>query len=344
MSNSLETPQISIVIPAYNCDRYIGQAIESILNQTYSSYEIIVVDDGSQDKTREALQPYCQHIQYVYQENQGVSVARNHGLNLARGEFIVFLDADDMFLPDKLTTQLAVFEAQPQLGLVQSGWRRVNQKGEILMDATPWNYVPELNLEMWLRWKPLGTMGTLMFRRDWLLKVAGFEPGLAHAEDVDLILRLALLGCESAWLHQSTVCYRQHDRNTMRDGISQAKSINYVLDKFFNLPNIPLEIRLIENWVRYSTLVWSSWYLYYTGFPSEMAEYLKKAWNYTPFLTVETLTNWTESFVHYSQGLGQSLSVNQLCRLPEWNDLTAWVLQQTIKQRSKPLEAGIKLF
>lgn len=344
MSNSLETPQISIIIPAYNCDRYIGQAIESILNQTYSAYEIIVVDDGSQDKTRDALKPYSEQIHYVYQENQGVSVARNHGLNLARGEFIVFLDADDTFLPNKLTTQLAVFEAQPQLGLVQSGWRRVNQTGEILMDATPWDYVPELNLEMWLRWKPLGTMGTLMFRRDWLLKVEGFEPGLAHAEDVDLILRLALLGCESAWLHQSTVCYRQHDRNTMRDGISQAKSINYVLDKFFNLPNIPLEIRLIENWVRYSTLVWSSWYLYYTGFPSEMAEYLKKAWKYTPFLAVETLTNWTESFAHYSQGLGQSLSVNQLCSLPEWQNLTIWVLQQTVQQHSQPLETKIKLF
>lgn len=344
MSNSLETPQISIVIPAYNCDRYIGQAIESILNQTYSAYEIIVVDDGSQDNTREALQPYSQHIHYVYQQNQGVSVARNHGLNLARGEFIVFLDGDDTFLPDKLTTQLAVFEAQPQLGLVQSGWRRVNQQGETLMDATPWDYVPELNLEMWLRWKPLGTMGTLMFRRDWLLKVEGFEAGLAHGEDVDLILRLALLGCESAWLRQSTVCYRQHDRNTMRDGISQAKSINYVLDKFFNLPNIPLEIRLIENWVRYSTLVWSSWYLYYTGFPLEMAEYLQKAWQYTPFLAVETLTNWTESFVHYSNSLEQPLSVNQLCSLPEWQNLTTWVLQQTIQQRSKPLEAGIKLF
>ncbi|VXD18796.1 Glycosyl transferase [Planktothrix serta PCC 8927] len=343
MSNTLETPRISVVIPAYNCDRYIGQAVESILNQTYSADEIIVVDDGSQDNTRQVLQPYSDSIRYVYQPNQGVSVARNQGLSLARGEFIVFLDADDIFLPDKLETQLAIFEKQPQLGLVQSGWRRVNKQGETLTEATPWDYVPELNLEMWLRWKPLGTMGTLMFRREWLLEVEGFEPGLAHGEDVDLILRLALLGCESAWLRQSTVCYRQHDRNTMRDGISQAKSINYVLDKFFNLPNIPLEIQLIENWVRYSTLVWSSWYLYYTGFPVEMGEYLQKAWKYTPFLAVETLINWTESFVHYSNSLGQSLEVNQLCNLPEWQNLTVWVLEQTLKQRSQSLEGGFKL-
>ena len=338
MLNNLETPRISVVIPAYNCAPYVGQAVESVLNQTYSSFEIIVIDDGSQDNTREALQPYSQQIRYIYQNNQGVSVARNHGIQLARGKFIAFLDADDIFLPDKLETQLTLFEAQPELGIVHSGWRRINQEGEPLKDFTPWDYAPELNLETWLRWKPLGTMGTFLFRRDWLLKVEGFEPGLRHAEDVDLVLRMALLGCQSAWLRQSTVCYRQHDQNTMRDGISQAKSINYVLDKFFNLPNIPLDIQLIENWVRYSTLVWSSWYLYYTGFPVEMADYLKKAWHYTPFLAVETLINWTESFVHYSNSLGQSLNINQLCNSPEWQDLTAWTLQQTVQQRSQSLE------
>ncbi|WRH67485.1 MAG: glycosyltransferase family A protein [Planktothrix sp. GU0601_MAG3] len=161
MSNTLATPQISVIIPAYNCDRYVDQAVESILNQTYPADEIIIIDDGSQDNTRQVLQPYSDHIHYVYQENQGVSVARNHGLNLARGEFIVFLDADDIFLPDKLAAQLAVFQAQPHLGLVQSGWRRVTHTVETLMDATPWDYVPELNLENWLRWKPLGTMGNL---------------------------------------------------------------------------------------------------------------------------------------------------------------------------------------
>jgi hypothetical protein len=75
-----------------------------------------------------------------------------------------------------------------------------------------------------------------------------------------------------------------------------------------------------------------------------MTEYLQKSWQYTPFLAVETLINWTESFVHYSDSLGQTLEVNQLCNLPEWQNLTLWVLQQTIEQRSQPLAGGIKLF
>jgi glycosyltransferase involved in cell wall biosynthesis len=338
MLTSSTTPLVSVVIPVYNCDRYIVQAIESILNQTYSAYEIIVIDDGSQDQTRHVLQPYKNQIRYVYQENQGVSVARNHGIELSKGEFVAFLDADDMFLPDKLAVQLAVFEANPELGIVQSGWRRVNQQGETLMDVEPWEQVPTLDLEAWLRWKPFGTMGTLMFRRSDLQQVGGFEPGLTHAEDVDLVLRLSLNGYQSDWLRQPTVCYRQHDRNTMRDGLSQAQSINWVLDRFFGQPNIPLEIQFIEDWVRYSTLLWSSWYLYYTHFPEEMVDYLKKSWQYSPFMPMETVINWVESFAQYSAHLQQDFDVDELSQSPQWQELMQWVMNQTQTHTQSILE------
>ncbi|MEL7035258.1 MAG: glycosyltransferase family A protein [Cyanobacteria bacterium J06592_8] len=324
-------PRISVIIPAYNCDRYVGQAVESVLTQTYSDYEIIVIDDGSQDNTSQVLDSYRGQIRYVYQKNQGVSVARNHGIHLALGEFVAFLDADDLFLEDTLAAQLAVFEVNPNLSIVHSGWRRINQQGETLMDVQPWETVQELNLESWLRWKPFGTMGTLMFRRDKLEAVGGFQPGLTHAEDVDLVLRLALKGCEAEWLRQSTVCYRQHDRNTMRDGISQAKSINWVLERFFHQSDVPVDIRLIETWVRYSTLVWSSWYLYYTGFPKEMVKYLQKSWDYTPFLGIETITNWMESFTQYSLSLGEEFHADELERFPEWQNLIQWIVEQTLK-------------
>ena len=331
MSTTTTTPRVSVIMPVYNCDRYISQAIESILAQTYQSYEIIVIDDGSTDNTRLALQPYIdiEAIRYVYQENQGVSAARNHGINLARGELIAFLDADDFFLPDKLTAQVGVFDAQPNLGIVHSGWRRVNQQGDPIKDETPWNYAPKLDLEGWLRWKPIGTMGTLMFRRHWLEEVGSFEPGLGHAEDVDLVLRLALRGCEAEWLRQSTICYRQHDRNTMRDGVSQARSINRVLDKFFASESIPLGIQLLEKQVRYNTLVWSSWYLYYTGFYSEMVEYLQKSWKYTPFLPVGTVINWIESFTGFSENIGDDLDADQLAKTDEWQKLMGWVIHNS---------------
>ncbi|NEN87749.1 MAG: glycosyltransferase [Okeania sp. SIO3H1] len=323
------TPRVSVIIPVYNGDRYICQAIESVLAQTYQSYEIIVIDDGSTDNTHLVLEPYVEAIRYVYQENQGVSAARNHGIDLAQGELIAFLDADDFFLSNKLTAQVGVFDAQPNLGIVHSGWRRVNQDGETIKDETPWDYVPKLDLEGWLRWKPIGTMGTLMFRRDWLQQVGSFEAGLGHAEDVDLVLRLALQGCEADWLRESTVCYRQHDRNTMRDGISQARSINRVLDKFFASESLPLEVQLLEKQVRYNTLVWSSWYLYYTGFYSEMVEYLQRSWKYSPFLPVGTVINWIDSFTVFSENVGDDLDADKLAKTSEWQNLMSWVISHS---------------
>ena len=96
-------PLVSIIIPAYNARRLIGESIDSVLNQTYSNCEILVIDDGSTDGTRAFLQHrYGDQIRYIYQKNQGRGAARNYGLRLARGKYIQFLDADDLILPDKI--------------------------------------------------------------------------------------------------------------------------------------------------------------------------------------------------------------------------------------------------
>ena len=329
MLNNAEKAKVSVIIPTFNCDRYIAQAIDSVFAQTYRDYEIVVINDGSTDNTRQVLQPYLNKIQYIYQDNQGVSAARNRGIEAATGELVAFLDADDLFLPDKLAAQVAVFDEFPELGIVHSGWRRVNQEGNAIKDEEPWHKIPKLDLEAWLRWKPIGTMGTLMFRRPWLLEVGGFQPGLGHAEDVDLLLRLALRGCQADWLRQVSICYRQHDRNTMRDGLSQARSINMVLDKFFAEPELPLGVRLLEKQVRYNTLVWSSWYLYFTGFAGEMVAYLQRSWEYSPYLPVETAINWVESFANYSENMGEDLDADKLARTPEWQELMRWALAKS---------------
>ncbi len=94
-------PLVSIVIPTYNYCRYIGKALQSCLDQTYKNLEVIVVDDGSTDDTRRVLEGFP-HVVYLFQENQGVSPARNRGVAYARGRFIAFLDADDYLLPNSI--------------------------------------------------------------------------------------------------------------------------------------------------------------------------------------------------------------------------------------------------
>lgn len=106
---------ISCIVPVYNGAAYIGEALNSILGQTLRPFEVIVVDDGSTDSTAEIVAEYHQTVSYVYQENAGPAAARNRGIALARGDFLAFLDADDVWHPEKLARQASRFQAVPDL-------------------------------------------------------------------------------------------------------------------------------------------------------------------------------------------------------------------------------------
>ena len=120
---------VSIIIPAYNMAHYICEAIDSVLLQTYRDYEIIVVDDGSKDNTREVLRKYTEKIVYVYQENTGINPARMRGLKEAKGKYIALIDADDKWLPDKLQEQVEFMEGFQEIDLVFSDFYNFNEMG-----------------------------------------------------------------------------------------------------------------------------------------------------------------------------------------------------------------------
>ncbi len=111
-------PLVSVIIPVYNCERYVEAAIQSVLAQTHTSTEIIVIDDGSTDATADAVKQYVPQIKYVFQSNKGPDSARNHGIDLAVGSFFSFLDADDLWIRDKLALQLEAFTKDPNLDAV----------------------------------------------------------------------------------------------------------------------------------------------------------------------------------------------------------------------------------
>ena len=296
--NSLQEPRISVIIPAYNNAGYIVEAVESVLNQTYQSYEAIVVDDGSTDETPGVLQPYHERIRYVFQENAGVCAARNHGLRLAGGEYIVFMDGDDVMLPEKLAQQAELLDNESTVGAVHSAWQLIDGKGALLGIVEPWRTAPKLTLKAWLLYKPV-FLGSMMIRRNWLEQVGDFDTTLRQSEDVDLLLRLAVKGCRMTWLYTPTVSYRQHAHNTVKNGRIQAESLNSVLDKFFIRTDLSYQVRRLENRVRYYTLMWIVWHLYRTGYTDEIASYLRRTTmctRFTPFLTVlywiKELTHW----------------------------------------------------
>jgi glycosyltransferase involved in cell wall biosynthesis len=121
--------KVSVIIPSYNCAPYLSDAISSVINQTYINLEIIIVDDGSTDNTAEVIAPFRNNIKYLKQENQGVSAARNAGMRRATGDLIAFLDADDIWFPDKIAIQLDIFNRNPEIAGVFSDFGRCDKDG-----------------------------------------------------------------------------------------------------------------------------------------------------------------------------------------------------------------------
>jgi glycosyltransferase involved in cell wall biosynthesis len=236
------TPRTSVIIPAYNAARFIGPTVESALRQTSTDHEIIVVDDGSTDGTHAALEPYLDQITYLAQDNAGRSAARNAGARLARGTYLAFLDSDDLFLPDKLTLQVPLLEADPRLGLVASGHELIDQQGDLIRQERPWLHQLSPDLQSIAK-AGLAVIHAVLLRRTWFERVGGFDASLSAAEDMDLWLRLAVAGCHMTWAPAIVCQYRIHAANTSRDVRAHYQALYGVLDRLFRDPALPALLR-----------------------------------------------------------------------------------------------------
>ena len=347
MSTATRTPLVSVIIPVYNGERYIVQAVESALRQTFTNLEIIVVDDGSTDRTQQVLQPYFDRIRYIYQENQGVAAARNIACQLAQGEFLAFLDADDYFLPSKLEKQLACFDHDPALDMVQTGWLMVDETGKYIFEMKPWQQAPKLDLESFIIFKCVRP-SAMMLRRKWWEKLGGFNDNFPLAEDLDFALRLALKGCKAVWLEEILTCYRQHNSNIMSSGLPLMKNTEILMKEFFNRPDLPESIRQLRNQEHYLSFKWLAWRMYRDGHLAEMAQCLEKSLQYTPFSPTKTVLNWVETFRIASEEYGENFDAYSLSKLVEWQEIILMVMtnppqsqQSSIPTPSKPREAKL---
>ncbi|WP_413161550.1 glycosyltransferase [Capilliphycus salinus ALCB114379] len=331
-------PKVSVIIPAYNCERYIEQAVKSVLEQTYTDYEVIVIDDGSTDNTQQVLSPYLDVIRYVYQFNQGAAKARNHGCKLAKGEFLAFLDGDDFFTPNKLAEQVKIFEEDTTIDLVQSGWMMVNQKGENLADITPWKDAPELNLETWVLHKCVRP-SALMIRKIWWEKVGGFDHRYPPTEDLDFVLRLALMGCKAVWLKQIHAGYRQHDSNLMSGGERVIKNTELLMNEFFKRRDIPANIQRLKQKEHYQRWVWLAWRMYRDGYPQLMTYCFKKSLNSTSDFKANILTHWIDAFKNISGEYGEQFDAQKLMQSPEWQQAVTHLMNKNYFDKTQNLSA-----
>ncbi len=247
---------ISVVIPAYNAERTISKTVESVQKQTVSDIEIIVIDDGSTDRTLELIQGIQdERLKIFSYKNGGLPVARNRGISRARGEFISFIDADDMWTPDKLELQLAALQQHPEAGVAYS-WTSYFMDGQ---EESVFPYAPvffEGNVyDKLLVNNIVGNGSNILVRRKAIESVGEFEPTLKSCEDWDFYIRLA-----AKWhfvvVPKHQILYRQ-SLNAMTSKVEvMEKEALRVIERAYRVA--PLEYQSLKNhslaWVyEYST-------------------------------------------------------------------------------------------
>ena len=217
---------VSVVIPSYNHARFLGEAIQSVLAQTYPRVEIIVVDDGSGDNTAEVAAMYPS-VQYVRQNNQGLAAARNTGLRASHGDILVFLDADDRLMPESLEQGVQHLLNSPESAFVSGRYRYIKEDGSIMHEYSQEPADPD-PYAAFLQGNYIGMHATVAYRRAAIEAEGGFNPALPACEDYDLYLRIARSHPVS--VHNHVVAeYRQHGNNLSRDPGLMLKSALTVL-------------------------------------------------------------------------------------------------------------------
>ena len=228
-------PLISVIIPNYNYGKFLSEAIDSVLTQTYSNMEVFVVDDGSTDASAAVLRRYQGRVRLLTQSNRGVSSARNAGIKASAGELIAFLDSDDVWRPEKLARQVELF-AKPDVGMVYSGLRYIDTDGSPIKTTTS-GIRGRVLKDMALLTEPgvKASGSSAVVRRICFETVGLFDEALSTSADWDMWRRIACR-YEIDIVREPLVLYRQHDRAMNRNLELFERDFLYAFNSMFTDP------------------------------------------------------------------------------------------------------------
>lgn len=235
----MEKPIVSIIIPAYNAGKYIKQTVESVIGQTYKNIEIIVIDDGSKDKTAEIVKSFGDpRVIYIFQENNGQSAARNAGIKIAKGKYISFLDSDDLFLPQKIERQVDFLESNPDCGVCYSKIYHFfsDQPEKLYYNPIP-NYSGYI-FDKLLTHSVVNPLAAVM-RKEYLDKYGGFKEDWRRCDEQYLWLKMAFNKVKFCYLDEVLGHYRINRESMSNQNVYVVET----MEKFLELLDI------VESWL-----------------------------------------------------------------------------------------------
>ena len=219
-------PLVSVVIPVYNQERYVAEAVDSVLRQTYEDVELVVVDDGSSDRTPEILKAYGDRLRYMRQANAGAATALNRGIEAARGELVGWLSSDDVYEPTKVERQVERFAAQPQVSLVYTDFNIIDATGAIRRTVRSPYYADR---QEFIRRLILGNFvngSSVIARKQALMATGLFDPEMTLHADANMWLRM-LKRYEFGHVPEVLLNYRVHAGNASNDVLAMRR-LRYV--------------------------------------------------------------------------------------------------------------------
>ncbi|MDQ3280427.1 MAG: glycosyltransferase [Acidobacteriota bacterium] len=228
------SPLVSVVIPVYNGERFVAQAIDSVLAQTMTNHEVVVVNDGSTDGTAGLLASYGDRIRVHHQKNGGVASARNAGVRAARSGFIAFLDADDVWLPEKLERQMPLL-GDDDVALVYSGIQVVDAELRPMFVARSPDPADVLRNTLDVQPPPVPLTMTGVVRRSAFDAIGGFDERLSTSADADFVCRIAVR-YKLARVDEPLALYRQHSAQMHLNVAAMERDMTLLHAKFFSDP------------------------------------------------------------------------------------------------------------
>lgn len=272
-------PKVSVVIPAYNAMAFLPETVDSVLQQTFTDFEVLIVDDGSTDNTASWVSAVADsRVHLISQKNQGVSAARNTGIKHAQGEFVAFLDADDLWQPTKLEKQVSRLDNNSEVGLVYTWTLLIDEDGKPI--NIKYTFTDEGNVWQKILVGDIVCSGSSAMVRRCCFEVSGmFDPDLSPAADFDMWTRIAK-HYQFSVIKEFLLLYRRSSSGMSRNHLKMIKDLDLTFAKRFQ--SVPADLSHLKDVAYGGMYRYLAWESMYEGDSKAANRYCQQALSYCP--------------------------------------------------------------